>query len=81
MTTVPYHCPCNQADDDLDWQVIKPELFAIIMDFFASGLPVLTDEQPQSLDTGMCKQDLLVWRVCLTCSEICMWYMCVCMPS
>ena len=32
--------------------LVKPEVFAIIMDFFASGLPVVTDEQP-SADTGM----------------------------
>lgn len=40
-----------QADDDLDWQVMKPDIYATIMDFFASNLPILTDEQP-SADTG-----------------------------
>ena len=30
---------------------MKPEIFAVIMDFFASGLPVLTDEKPSG-DTG-----------------------------
>ena len=39
-------------DDDIDWQLIKPEIFATVMDFFASGLPVVTEEQPSS-DTGV----------------------------
>ncbi|XP_005101029.1 NFU1 iron-sulfur cluster scaffold homolog, mitochondrial [Aplysia californica] len=36
----------TKADDDSDWALLKPEIFAVIMDFFASGLPVLTDEKP-----------------------------------
>lgn len=43
----------SQADDDIEWAVLKPEIFGVIMDFFASGLPVLTDERPSG-DTGMC---------------------------
>ena len=44
-------CFCQQADDDIEWKVLKPEIYAVIMDFFASGLPVLTEEQPSG-DTG-----------------------------
>jgi len=36
----------TKTDDDSAWLVMKPEIFAVIMDFFASGLPVLTDEKP-----------------------------------
>ncbi|KAH9495455.1 hypothetical protein Btru_015161 [Bulinus truncatus] len=36
----------TRADDDIDWNVLKPEIFSVIMDFFASGLPVLTEEKP-----------------------------------
>ncbi|KAL8624233.1 hypothetical protein ACOMHN_027539 [Nucella lapillus] len=36
----------TKADEDIEWKVLKPEIYAVIMDFFASGLPVLTDEQP-----------------------------------
>ena len=43
-----------QADDDLEWAVMKPEIFAVIMDFFACGLPILTDEKPSG-DTGECQ--------------------------
>ena len=41
----------TKADDEVDWQVMKPQVYAAIMDFFATGLPVITDEQP-SADTG-----------------------------
>lgn len=27
--------------EDADWKLLKPEIFAIIMDFFASGLPIV----------------------------------------
>lgn len=38
----------TKIDDDVDWKVIKPEIFAAIMDFFASGLPVLNNAIPNS---------------------------------
>lgn len=41
----------TKADDEMDWQVLKPQVYAAIMDFFSTGLPVLTDDQP-SADTG-----------------------------
>ncbi len=34
----------------MEWQVLKPEVFATIMDFFSSGVPVVNEEdenQPQ----------------------------------
>jgi len=37
--------------EDVDWKILKPEIFATIMDFFASGLPIMTDAQKAS-DTG-----------------------------
>lgn len=36
----------TKVDEDVEWKLLKPEVFAVIMDFFASGLPVLSDEQP-----------------------------------
>lgn len=38
----------TKIDDDMEWKIMKPELFAIIMDFFSSGLPVLNDAVPNS---------------------------------
>lgn len=35
-------------DEDVDWKLVKPEVFATIMDFFASGLPIVTDGKPSS---------------------------------
>ncbi|XP_036320094.1 NFU1 iron-sulfur cluster scaffold homolog, mitochondrial-like, partial [Rhagoletis pomonella] len=35
-------------DEDADWAVVKPEVFAVIMDFFASGLPILNETKPNS---------------------------------
>lgn len=46
----------TKMDEDVEWRLLKPEIFAVIMDFFASGLPVLTDEQPAS-DTQISEDD------------------------
>ncbi|XP_067635161.1 NFU1 iron-sulfur cluster scaffold homolog, mitochondrial-like isoform X2 [Eurosta solidaginis] len=35
-------------EEDADWAVIKPEVFAVIMDFFASGLPILNETKPNA---------------------------------
>lgn len=34
----------TKLDDDVEWRVMKPDIFATIMDFFASGLPVMNEE-------------------------------------
>ena len=31
-------------DDDFGWGVLKPEIFATIMDFFASNVPVMNED-------------------------------------
>ncbi|KAG6448879.1 hypothetical protein O3G_MSEX005751 [Manduca sexta] len=36
----------TKQDDDVEWKLLKPEIFATIMDFFASGLPIVTDAKP-----------------------------------
>lgn len=46
----------TKADDDSEWMVLKPEIYATIMDFFASGLPILTDVKPTS-DTQIHEDD------------------------
>jgi len=38
----------TKHDDDMDWKVLKPEIYAIIMDFFASGLPVVTESKTET---------------------------------
>lgn len=42
--------------EEAEWRLIKPEVFAVIMDFFASGLPVVTDVKPTS-DTQINEDD------------------------
>jgi len=42
------YCLCWQLDEDVEWRILKPEIFATIMDFFASGLPVITEAEPSS---------------------------------
>lgn len=34
--------------EDAEWRVLKPEIFAVIMDFFASGLPVVSQFTPNA---------------------------------
>lgn len=36
----------TKHDEDAEWKLMRPEIFATIMDFFASGLPVVTDAKP-----------------------------------
>ncbi|KFM81400.1 NFU1 iron-sulfur cluster scaffold-like protein, mitochondrial, partial [Stegodyphus mimosarum] len=38
----------SKTDDDIEWKVLKPQIFAAIMDFFATGLPVVTCDSPSS---------------------------------
>lgn len=38
----------TKLDDDVDWKILKPEIFATVMDFFASGLPIVNDVVPNS---------------------------------
>ncbi|XP_035726767.1 NFU1 iron-sulfur cluster scaffold homolog, mitochondrial-like [Vespa mandarinia] len=46
----------TKLDEDMEWGVLKPEIFATIMDFFASGLPILNESQP-SPDTQINEDD------------------------
>ena len=40
----------TKQHDDIHWQVLKPEIYGSIMDFFASNLPVIDEnaEAPSS---------------------------------
>ncbi|KAK9888268.1 hypothetical protein WA026_000531 [Henosepilachna vigintioctopunctata] len=46
----------TKIDDEVEWKILKPEIFATIMDFFVSGLPVLKDAEPNS-DTQINEDD------------------------
>ncbi|XP_042636780.1 NFU1 iron-sulfur cluster scaffold homolog, mitochondrial [Orycteropus afer afer] len=34
----------TKESEELDWNLLKPDIYATIMDFFASGLPLITEE-------------------------------------
>ncbi|CAJ0966293.1 unnamed protein product [Ranitomeya imitator] len=38
----------TKEGEELDWNLIKPDVYATIMDFFSSGLPVITEDAPRS---------------------------------
>ncbi|MFT7813465.1 NFU1 iron-sulfur cluster scaffold homolog, mitochondrial-like isoform X1 [Arapaima gigas] len=46
----------TKADVDIEWKVIKPDVFAVIMDFFTSGLPVINEDTPRA-DTAPSEDD------------------------
>ncbi|KAI1298709.1 NFU1 iron-sulfur cluster scaffold -like protein, mitochondrial [Halotydeus destructor] len=39
----------TKADDEVEWRVVKPQVFAVIMDFFSTGLPVVNEEEESRL--------------------------------
>lgn len=39
--------------DDVNWSTLKPDIFAAIMDFFASGEPLFTDKSGLAADTAI----------------------------
>ncbi|KAH8236199.1 hypothetical protein KR026_007773 [Drosophila bipectinata] len=43
-------------EEGAEWSLIKPEVFAVIMDFFASGLPILHESTPNA-DTEILEDD------------------------
>lgn len=39
-------------DDEIDWQIMKPDIFATIMDFFGSNQPVVNKDAAMPSDEG-----------------------------
>ncbi|KAL1123524.1 hypothetical protein AAG570_002601 [Ranatra chinensis] len=46
----------TRVDEETDWKTLKPEVFATIMDFFATGLPILSEVKPHD-DTQINEDD------------------------
>lgn len=63
--------------EDAEWATIKPEVFAIIMDFFVSGLPVISEKRaeedvvtnPEDDETVMMIKELLDSKIRPTVQE------------
>ncbi|CAL8247644.1 unnamed protein product [Merluccius merluccius] len=47
----------TKSDADVEWKVIKPDVFAAIMDFFTTGLPVVNEDSTPSPDTAPSDDD------------------------
>ncbi|XP_051964704.1 NFU1 iron-sulfur cluster scaffold homolog, mitochondrial-like [Xyrauchen texanus] len=47
----------TKAHADTEWKVIKPDVFATIMDFFSSGLPVVNEADAPRADTAPSEDD------------------------
>ncbi|KAL7981264.1 hypothetical protein Chor_002160 [Crotalus horridus] len=56
----------TKESEDVDWNLIKPDIYATIMDFYASGLPIVTEEAPRT-DTAEVTHQVLAgdkkWRL------------------
>nr|XP_045594411.1 NFU1 iron-sulfur cluster scaffold homolog, mitochondrial-like isoform X1 [Procambarus clarkii] len=47
----------TKEDDGAEWRTIKPEAFAVIMDFFTSGLPVIHEVDQTVSEHAGCDED------------------------
>ncbi|GAB1860936.1 NFU1 iron-sulfur cluster scaffold homolog, mitochondrial [Camponotus japonicus] len=47
----------TKLDEDVEWKLLKPEIFATIMDFFASGLPIMDETSQPATDTQINADD------------------------
>ncbi|KAM9476165.1 NFU1 iron-sulfur cluster scaffold homolog, mitochondrial [Clarias gariepinus] len=47
----------TKADSHTEWKVINPDIFATIMDFFTSGLPVVNEDAAPRSDTAPSDED------------------------
>uniref|UniRef100_A0AAY4DM59 NFU1 iron-sulfur cluster scaffold homolog, mitochondrial n=2 Tax=Denticeps clupeoides TaxID=299321 RepID=A0AAY4DM59_9TELE len=47
----------TKADTTLEWKLIKPDVFATIMDFFTTGLPVVNEDATPQADTAPSDDD------------------------
>ncbi|XP_076006755.1 NFU1 iron-sulfur cluster scaffold homolog, mitochondrial [Genypterus blacodes] len=47
----------TRSDANTEWKVIKPDVFAAIMDFFTTGLPVVSEDSQPSADTAPSEDD------------------------
>ncbi|CAH2274750.1 NFU1 iron-sulfur cluster scaffold homolog, mitochondrial isoform X1 [Pelobates cultripes] len=46
----------TKESEEIDWNLMKPDIYATLMDFFSSGLPVVTEDAPRS-DSAVTEDD------------------------
>ncbi|KAM6930361.1 NFU1 iron-sulfur cluster scaffold homolog, mitochondrial [Xenentodon cancila] len=47
----------TKSGENVEWKVIKPDVFATIMDFFTSGLPIVNEDSRPNADTAPSDDD------------------------
>ncbi|XP_054160476.1 NFU1 iron-sulfur cluster scaffold homolog, mitochondrial-like [Oppia nitens] len=47
----------TKIDDDVEWKLLKPEIFATIMDYFATGLPIVSETSDDTEKTDKVGDD------------------------
>ncbi|KAF7199997.1 NFU1 iron-sulfur cluster scaffold homolog, mitochondrial [Nothobranchius furzeri] len=47
----------TKTDHNTEWKVMKPDVYATIMDFFTSGLPVVNEDSKPRADTAPSEDD------------------------
>ncbi|XP_029164424.1 NFU1 iron-sulfur cluster scaffold homolog, mitochondrial-like [Nylanderia fulva] len=47
----------TKLDEDVEWKLLKPEIFATIMDFFASNQPIMDETSEPATDTQINAND------------------------
>lgn len=58
MTAATRQCVLVQKADDMDWALVKPEVYAAIMDHFAANKPLFNDEASAApSDTAISEED------------------------
>ena len=51
----------TKQDDEIDWRLVKPEIFASIMDFYNTGLPILRENAQDNLNSDTTGKALICY--------------------
>lgn len=47
----------EKANDEIDWSVLKPEIFSILTEYLTNGSPIINEESELSLDVEINEED------------------------
>ncbi|XP_015790067.1 NFU1 iron-sulfur cluster scaffold homolog, mitochondrial [Tetranychus urticae] len=53
----------SKVDEDVEWRVLKPEIFAVLVDFFSSGLPIVNQVKDEASQEGEVEEDETVLMI------------------
>lgn len=72
LTTAPAP-PQVSKTEEYEWSVLKPDIFAAIMDHFAAGEPLFTDPTARASDTAILDTDTEVPLACACACVLVTW--------